>query len=76
MGKVKALVELNNVNNKSLIIKGKVYDVISYINGGIIEIQYEDGNIHQTFTHNAYNKLLFEDVTEQYRNDVIDDILS
>ena len=66
--------------NTSLTI-GKTYDVISYRKNKdfmheVIVLNNDYGNNEWFFLYAGYNTPFFEDVTSEYRNEIIDGILT
>lgn len=58
---------------------GKVYDVIDYgrkDNRDYIFIIDDNGNKASFYTANILGELFFENVTEEYRDEIIDEILN
>lgn len=79
MRKIKALVDIGFVDG-DFIIKNKVYDLIDiteHLKGiKVFEIVDSSGVIYECTECDVYGQLLLEDVTHEYRNDIIDGILS
>lgn len=74
MRKVRYIPEENMAAYKSLTIN-KVYDVIDYVDRTIVLLA-DDGVVKYFYMYSGYETLEFINVTHEYRNEIIDNILS